>query len=89
MLKGLSHDQKDKNEGRKRKLKGRDTAALVSVIIQSHKWGVFLDSPPLSRPVRPVQNELPDVHSAAVQLRMSHSAQLLTERHRNTLAHFS
>lgn len=83
-------------EGRGRgKWKERDTAALVSVIIQSHKWGVFLDGPPLSRPVRPVQmsaarrNELPDVHSAAVQLRLSHSALLLSERHRNTLAHFS
>ncbi len=48
--------------------------------------GVFLDSPPLRRPVRPVQmiaarwNEPPDVHSTVVQLRMSHSA-ALTQTH--------
>lgn len=71
----------------------RGAAALVSIIIESHKCDVFLDGAPLKRPVRPVQmiavcrDERPDV-----QLWMSHSAQLQTStspsiseniRHRN------
>lgn len=67
--------------------KGGDTALLVSVIIESHNYGVFLDGAPLRRPVRPVRliaahwEELPDVHSTVVGLRMIHNHTFRTTEH--------